>query len=162
MGDTFALAALVRKRAELAGRVEAAYVELERMLADVAGLDSTLRLFDPDVQLEAIRPRPLRVAEVWGARPHVFVRRVLDVLRRAGGPVATREITWRLLEQQGLDPGDPKVWTPASEGVCKALRGQRRRRIVRSTPGEGQQLLWELAEGWAEATTPDRADPPEG
>ena len=132
MADTIAFGALLRKRAEMAGRIEHAYTELEGLLADVAALDTTLRLFDPDVHLEAIRPRPLRTTEVWAARPHVFVRRVL--------------------EEQGLDPGDPKVWTPASEGVCKALRSQKRRRIVRSTPGEGQQLLWEMAEGWAEAT----------
>ena len=47
MGDTFALSALTRKRAELAGRVEVAYAELERLLADIAALDTTLALFDP-------------------------------------------------------------------------------------------------------------------
>ena len=113
MADTIAFGALLRKRAELAGRIEHAYTELEGLLADVAALDTTLRLFDPEVQLEAIRPRPLRSPTEWGGRPHVFVRRILDVLRRAGRPVATREITWRLLEEQGFDPGGLKVWIGA-------------------------------------------------
>ena len=152
MGSSWTVGALARKRAEVAGQIEATYDELERLLVEVAALDTTLRVFDPDVRLDAIRPRPVRCPELWGGRPHVFTRRVLEVLRRAGEPVPTRQITWRLLEEQGLDTGDAKVWTPASEGVCKALRRFRRRGIVRSTPGEGQQLLWELAEGWAEAT----------
>lgn len=157
MADTIAPGALIRKRAELAGRVEHAHGELARMLADLAGLDTAIRLFDPDVQLESVRPLPVRACDLWHGRPHVFTRRVLDMLRQAGGPVATRQITWRLLEEQGLDTGDAKVWTPASEGVCKALRRLRRRQIVRSTPGEGQQLLWDLAAGWVDATASGEA-----
>lgn len=44
MADTIAPGALLRRRAELAGRVEHAHAALERMLADLAGLDTTIRL----------------------------------------------------------------------------------------------------------------------
>ena len=61
MANSIALAALVRKRADLAGRIEHAYAWLERMLADLAGLDTTLRLFDPGVRLDAIKLRDVRL-----------------------------------------------------------------------------------------------------
>jgi hypothetical protein len=46
-GDTFAISALVRKRAELAGLVDHARAELDALTANLGHLDATLRLFDP-------------------------------------------------------------------------------------------------------------------
>ena len=49
MADELAVAALVRKRAELAGRIAHARRELEGMPTGPAALDATLRLFDPGI-----------------------------------------------------------------------------------------------------------------
>ncbi len=43
----FALAALARKRAELAGEGEALQARLDRLRADLAQLDATIRTMDP-------------------------------------------------------------------------------------------------------------------
>ena len=59
-GDTFAINALVRKRAELAGLVERARAELDARTANLGHLDATLRLFGPCIRLDAIRPRRSR------------------------------------------------------------------------------------------------------
>ena len=147
MAHRIALAALVRKRAELAGRVEHAYAGLERMLADLAGLDTTLRLFDPDIRLDAIKSRDVRLPYGWAKPNHIATRAVLDVLRLAPGPVTTADITSRVLADLSADAEDAKAWELATGRVGKILRMQRRRGVARSTPGEGQQLLWELAEG---------------
>ena len=56
-GDTFAISALVRKRAELAGLIEHTRAELDRMTANLGHLDATLHLFDPEIRLDAIRPK---------------------------------------------------------------------------------------------------------
>ena len=145
MARRIALAALVRKRAELAGRVEHAYAGLERMLADLAGLDTTLRLFDPDIRLDAIKPRDVRLPYGWAKPNHIATRAVLNVLRLAPGPVTTADITSRVLADMGADGDDPKAWELATERVGEIMRMQRRWSVARSISGEGQQLLWELA-----------------
>src|ERR671929_452335 len=99
-GDTFAISALVRKRAELAGLVERHRAELDTMLTNLGHLDATLRLFDPEIRLDAIRPKAPRPAAVPG-RPVITTRMVLDALRRAGGPLTAREIAARLLAELG-------------------------------------------------------------
>src|SRR3954447_2622879 len=95
-GDTLAIGALVRKRADLAGLVERHRTELDTMTANLGHLDATLRLFDPAIRLDAIRPRAPRPAADPG-RPAITTRMVLDALRRAGEPLGAREIAGRLL-----------------------------------------------------------------
>ena len=41
IGDTYAVAALARKRAELAGDIERTHEKLRKMVADLGSLDST-------------------------------------------------------------------------------------------------------------------------
>jgi hypothetical protein len=92
----------VRKRAELAGRIEHARAELEAMMAGLAALDVTLRLFDPGIRLEAIRPKAHRPGN-GQAPPGIETRDVLAALREAAGPLTAREIAARLLAQAGRE-----------------------------------------------------------
>src|SRR3954468_17251760 len=59
-GDTFAISALVRKRAELAGLVERSRAELDALTTNLGHSDATLRLFDPKIRLDAVRPKAPR------------------------------------------------------------------------------------------------------
>src|SRR4051794_18125195 len=105
MSDTFAISALVRKRAELAGLIEHHRAELEAMLANLGHLDATLRLFDPEIRLDAIRPKAPRTAGDPG-RPVVTMRMVLNVMRSAGEALSAGEIAARLLGEMGVEVGD--------------------------------------------------------
>src|ERR687885_1833195 len=107
-GDTFAINALVRKRAELAGLIEHRRAELDAMLANLGHLDATLRLFDPEIRPDAIRPKAPRPAADPG-RPEITTRMVLDALRRAGEPLSAREIAARLLAEGGVDGSDARL-----------------------------------------------------
>src|SRR3954465_8518162 len=97
-GDTFAIGALVRKRAEMAGLVERHRAELDAMTANLGHLDATLRLFVRAIRLDAIRPKAPRPSTVSG-RPEITTRMVLDALRRAGEPLGAEEISARLMAQ---------------------------------------------------------------
>src|SRR5689334_23652763 len=106
--DTFAIGALVRKRAELAGMIELCRAELEALTANLGHLDATLRLFDPEIRLDAIRPKAPRPAADTG-RPEITTRMVLDVMRQAGEPLSAREVAARLLDRMGADAGDARL-----------------------------------------------------
>ncbi len=51
------LSGLARKRAELAGEAEALRARLAQIAASLEHLDAAIRLFDPDYDLAAIRPK---------------------------------------------------------------------------------------------------------
>jgi hypothetical protein len=59
MAETHVLSALLDKRAELAGKIEFVQTELRQLIIDLDNLDATIRLFDPEIDLEAIKPKPL-------------------------------------------------------------------------------------------------------
>jgi hypothetical protein len=145
MADEVAVAALVRKRAELAGRAEHVRAELEAMLAGLAALDTTLRLFDPAIEVEAIRPLPCGPRRE-GAPLGMRARDVLGVLREAGRPMTAREIAARLLEAKGAG-GEAGLLEQARETVAASLRRQRARGVVAFGPDGGRSGLWRLAGG---------------
>lgn len=137
------LSGLVRKRAELAGEVDALRARLAAIAADIGHLDATIRLFDPDYDLASIRPKRPRGPDV--ARPGEMSRFVLGVLRDATEPVPTPVIAARLMAERGTDGQDRKLVRNVTKRVCMALRHQERRGAVRSRPGPGRVALWEVA-----------------
>ena len=54
MDGSHAIAALVRKRAELAGEIEAGETRLRTLRASLAHVDATIRLFDGDYPIADI------------------------------------------------------------------------------------------------------------
>jgi hypothetical protein len=142
-GDTFAISALVRKRAELAGLVEHTRAQLDALSANLGHVDATLRLFDPEIRLDAIRPKAPRPAACPG-RPEITTRMVLDALRRAGEPLSAREIAARVLAEIGVDGGDAKVLRAVAERVGEALRKQRAKGMVGFDQGTAGWRLWTL------------------
>src|SRR3954449_4820773 len=144
MGDDLATAALVRKRAELAGRIDHTRSELDAMLASLAALDATLRLFDPEFRPQAIRPRPFPPRR-GPEQPGMRARDVLGALRETGRPMTTREIAERLLAGRAV--GTDKLVSRGSEIVGAALRKLRARGVVACETGPGGRGLWELTQG---------------
>jgi hypothetical protein len=139
-----AVSALVRKRAELAGDIEHAHEALKKMIADLESLDATLRLFDPGIQIEAIKPKAFRPPADWAQRGEM-TRIILDVLRQAAEPMTTRDIAFQLLIERALDNNDAKLLRLMTKRVGVALRGQRDAGLVASRQGPGQYMLWGLA-----------------
>jgi hypothetical protein len=60
MADPHVLTGLIAKRSEIAGQVEHVQTQLRQLIIDLDNLDATLRIFRPDIDLEEIRPKPLR------------------------------------------------------------------------------------------------------
>src|SRR3982751_1880187 len=142
-GDTFAISTLVRKRAELAGLIERHRAELDGMIVNLGHLDATLRLFDPGIRLDAIRPKTPRPAADPG-RPEITTRMVLDALRRAGEALSAREIAARLLAGMGGVAADAKLVRDAAERVGEALRKQQQKGVVACQHAPEGHVVWEL------------------
>jgi hypothetical protein len=59
-------------------------------------LDKTLLMFDPDYQVDAIKPKAFRPPEDWSKRGEM-TRRNLDIPLKAAAPMATRDIAHQML-----------------------------------------------------------------
>ncbi len=118
MAELHVVGALRNKRAELAGTLRQLEQQLVQQRANLAHLDATMRLFDPDVQLNDIRPRQPRVRNVW-FRPGECLRLIYDELREAIQPVTTRELAERIMRIKAISTTDDR----RREQVQKTLLG---------------------------------------
>ena len=124
------LSGLVRKRAEIAGRLEAAQDQVRQLILDVDAVDATIRLFAPDMDLAQIRPKPLpaRHAAYRGEVSAI----ILGALRDASEPLTVAELTVRVMEARGLNQADAGLVLTGRKRVGAALRYLRRRERAQS------------------------------
>ncbi len=59
MANENVLSGLIRKRAEVAGELEAAQQRVQQLIIGIDNVDATIRIFAPDIDLEEVRPKPL-------------------------------------------------------------------------------------------------------
>lgn len=135
---------LVRKRRKLAGQIEGTQAMLRQLVIDLDSLDATIRLFDPDIDLEEIKPKPLP------PRYHAFrgevSRIVLTALRKSDKPMTSRELAKLVISERGLDTGDVALTKLFIKRVGACLRHLRNKKTVCSRNNIDQSLVWAIKE----------------
>ena len=141
--NEFVVPGLVKRRAALAGELEAAQARVKQLHADLAALDAVIRQFDPAYPVDEIaakRPRAVAIADFAN-----MGRAVLDVLREAGRPLTIGEVTARIIALRALDAGSGAVRSAIEASAGRALRHQRKAGTVRNPEKVGRAVLWGLA-----------------
>ena len=106
------------------------------------GIDEVLRMFDPDIELDEIKPKPLP------PRHHAFkgqVTRSILAMLRAEGAMDAKAITIRLMAERDLNPNDKALAKAMHKRIGAALRNLRERMLVRSRSGSGGRLEWRIS-----------------
>ena len=139
----FAVSALARKRAELAGEIQAAEVRLRELRANLAHVDATIRLFDPAYPIAQIAPK-----KPQPERPVLFERgelgrTILDILRTATEPMTRAQIGSEIIKRLAL-PDDRGSREFLESRVDKALR--RQDGLVEKVAYGPRAVGWRLAE----------------
>ena len=137
------MTALISKRAELAGQIEHAQAEVVRLTVELDHIESSLRIFKPDIDLAGIAPRPVPPAH------HAFrgevSRILLEALRATDRPLSTTELTDRVMRERGLNMKDAKLRQTMGRRIGASLNHWRRvRRVLESLRGPGQVLYWQI------------------
>jgi DNA-binding transcriptional ArsR family regulator len=135
---------LVRRRRELALEADIVRGQYEALLADVAALDRSILLFDPDTDIAAIAPLAFTRKEDWAKRGAI-ARAILSALRGVSEPLSAAEIVARLSEDRSLPIASltPKL---ASRRVNRSLARLRDNGAVESRASAGGQYLeWRTA-----------------
>jgi hypothetical protein len=120
MRDTYAILALRRKRAYLAGEI----AQAERQLADkysaLKNLDSTIQLFAPTTNPELIPAiRPTRHGLFF--RHGEQMRLCRDALREADGPMSARQVAEYAMRAKGLPTDNAPILASIAVHVRVAL-----------------------------------------
>ena len=138
------IAGLLDKRREIAGEVQYTETRLRQLIIDLDNLDATIRLFDPDIELEIIKPKPFppRNAAVQGE----LTRLVLDTLRQAEGPLTSHYLAQHVMAARGMNTADTRLVKLMRKRVGACLRANRAKGRLRAQQGPKQHLMWEIAE----------------
>lgn len=134
---------LLTKRAELAGKIDHLQSALRQSLIDLDSLDATIRMFDPEIDLEQVRPKPFPVRSP--AFRGEISRIVLSTLRKAGKPLPAHEVTLTVMAARTLDVADKPLLRVLARRVGACLRMHRGKGLVRSLDGPNRTILWEIA-----------------
>jgi hypothetical protein len=105
MAELHVIGALRDKRAEVAGMLRQLEQQLVHQRANLAHLDATMRLFDPDIRPKDIRPKQPRERNAW-FRPGECLRLIYDELREATQPLTTRELAERIMCLKAMPVAD--------------------------------------------------------
>lgn len=136
------LNALVRKRAEIAGQIEYNQLSLRHLIAELDHIDAAIRIFNPAIDIGAIRSKP--VPPRHAAFKGEVTRVVFDMLRDASGPLTSRDIALSLMEQRGLNPNDRGLSVIMVKRICACLRVQKQKGLVRNAVSLGNLQGWEV------------------
>ena len=136
------IAALVERRRELAGELDKAQSHAQQLHADLASLDAVIRQFDPEYNVGAIRPKYRR--QPSAAEFGSMSRAVLGTLRRAGEPLAAKDIASRIIAERGLNAADRALARAMVKRVGMALRYQRTNGMVSGEPAAGGVVFWNI------------------
>lgn len=139
----YVLNGLIKRRAEVAGEIEALHDKIRKLLADLETLDHALSIFDPTLPVETIKPRAFRPPSDWSEYGQM-TRIVLNILRSASEPLTTRDIALQMLVERALNKDDQRLLNRMTKRVGIALRRQRDSEVVRSKQGPGMWMLWEI------------------
>lgn len=143
MAETHVVSALKEKRIKLATEIEAIQAQLRQRVIDLDHCEATLRLFDPEADIGALGPRkvPQVLSDIHGDTGRV----ILETLRTATAPMPTYKVCEAIMKARGLDADDKALCRLMMKRTVANLKHwSKKRGLVRSLPGPGQQLMWEL------------------
>jgi hypothetical protein len=135
---------LVRKRAVLASEIQALQQQIAHKVADLRAIETTIRIFDPNVDYEELPVR--RIPPAYAAFRGEMARAILGFLRDAPKGLTTHEVTSMLMAHRHIDATDPRAFKLINKRTGHSLTGMRTKGYITSTKDNARGLQrWMLA-----------------
>jgi len=144
--SNYTVRGLIRKRAEIAGRIQAIHEEAGRLIADLDHIDRTLRIFDPEIDFADIPVKALPPPNA--AFRGEFQRSLMEMLRGSQRWQTTDELCVKVMVQRRMNETDRALRVLTRKRVGHALTRLRGKGVVLSRKaGKGALLSWKLTRG---------------
>jgi hypothetical protein len=115
--------------------------EVRELVATIGHVDETIRAFDPNADLEDIKPKlPPRFQAFKGE----VSRLILDTLRTSGKLMPVSDLTLIVAAGRGITSDDKSLMRTLSRRVGACLRNLRKKNLVLMTRPPGSLGLWEI------------------
>jgi len=134
---------LLRRRQEIADKLELAQGQVKQLVLDIDAVDSTLRLFQPDIEIGFVRIKPIPRRHAAGQ--HESSRLIYAVLREAPEPLTTRALVRAIMEARGMNTADHAMVETMRLRLATSLRKLRNRGKLVSDKENGRNMRWALA-----------------
>ena len=140
MADPHVITALNAKYARLTGELQKLNRQADRVQADIAHVEATIRLFRADWAGEAIKAiGPIKPSR-WKRRGQGLVT-ALNIMREADGPMTAREIAAKALAAHGITLPDGKTLSTIAGSLAASLE----RRVGNGVAMiDGRPKRWQL------------------
>ena len=116
----YALSGLIKKRAEIAGRIMAIQEEAGRLIAALDHLDASIRLFNPEIDFEVLPVKTLPPPNA--AFRGEFQRSLLEMLRGVQRWQTTDDLTVKVMVQRRMNETDMALRVLTRKRVGHALQ----------------------------------------
>ncbi len=133
---------LLRRRQEVADKLELVQGQVRQLVLDLDALDTTIRLFRPDAEIGVVRMKP--IPRRHAAVRHESSRLIYSLLREARGPVTTRELVRRIMEARGLNTADQVMVETMRLRLASTLRRLKNRGKLVADKEQGRNMRWSL------------------
>ncbi|MBC7507047.1 MAG: hypothetical protein H7267_15225 [Sandarakinorhabdus sp.] len=135
---------LIVRRASTVGEITAAQELLSRLMADLDHLDATIRIFQPDIDLEELPMK--RVPPPNAAFRGEVQRFLLHTLRHASVPMTTLQLATAVMESRNLNVADKALHRKIAQRTGHSLGRLRRLGFVQSEKANAGGLLrWQTS-----------------
>jgi hypothetical protein len=135
------LHALIRKRAEIAGKIEHLQDQMRAAVIDLDNIDASIHIFDPSIKLEKSRIVPPRHQAFRGEVSRI----VFTTLRNAKIKLRTADVAARVMAERGLDTSNVRLRKLISNRVGSCMRLWEKKGLIRGEFGPDRLKYWEIA-----------------
>lgn len=144
MANSHVVSGLLDKRAEISGLINKHQAEINKLNQSLDALDSTIKLFSPEIDLRHHRPKTIR------ERNHFFkngecIRLILDVLREAREPLTPVVITSQIIHLKSLSIDGEEV-EHVRNTVYAALAANEKKGLIQQIKDSTGVKAWRLTE----------------
>lgn len=133
---------LLRRRQQVSDQLELVQAQMRQLVLDIDALDSTLRLFKPDVEIGVVRIKP--IPRRHAAVRHESSRLVFSILREASEPMTTRGIVRTIMEARGMNTADHAMVGTMVIRLASTLRKLKNRGKLVVDKQDGKNMRWRL------------------
>jgi len=140
MAQSHVISGLVARRSELAGLVEYHKKTIERLVADMKALDTSIKLFMPEFDLAEIKSKKFRHHSRLFKLGECY-RLTLESMREHGGTSTGLAISDRIMKIKEFAADQHFV---VSDSVKRSLNKAEKTGLLRRTGMDGHTIVWTL------------------
>lgn len=139
--------ALIAKRGDILFEIGEAEKHIERLRAELVHLDIVLRMFRPEVEIDALPARHRRPTKSPYFGHGEITQRVYDAIREnAGGTITSIDVALAAMRAKGLDPdADVRTRIDFVKRIARVLTDISRADKIERV-GRGKPARWRLAQ----------------